>query len=223
MYLCFARRTPSPISSHINSISLIWLHFLWQTRTRRIRIDSDSSLSLSYYYCCCYCCCCFIIFFVIPLDFVQYETTRSRNNCCYDVIIVVISYIILYYIKLNITYCSTVQHSTTCTNSKEQYFQKKVCVQQLFQKRRTLFSKYYLCKEKIFRNLGAYDSVFKKGELFLKVLHMPQNELYMNCTKTPGYSPYMVHVWFKYSSCTIWVQFMYSSNKVLVQFNPFAV
>ena len=49
------------------------------------------------------------------------------------------------------------------------------------------------------------------------------HELYMNCTKNPGYSPCMVHVWFKYSSSTIHVQFMYSSNKVLVQFNQFAV
>ena len=32
----------------------------------------------------------------------------------------------------------------------------------------------------------AYGSVFKKGEPFKNILHMPQSKLYMNCTKNLG-------------------------------------
>ena len=38
-------------------------------------------------------------------------------------------------------------------------------------------SKYYLCKDRIFKTLVRTTSFSKKGEHFLKILHMPQTAL----------------------------------------------
>ena len=67
-----------------------------------------------------------LLLLVGSLDFVWYETTRSRNNYRYDVRIVVI--LVTYRIILNITYCST---GTTQYN--------------LYEQQRTVFSYKFVC------------------------------------------------------------------------------
>ena len=49
-------------------------------------------------------------------------------------------------------------------------------------------------------------SIFKKGEPFIKILHVPQSKLCMNCTKPPGDSAYPVQAQSMYNVCTVYVQ-----------------
>ena len=68
------------------------------------------------------------------------------------------------------------------------------------------------------RNWWCVWQCFQKKRTLFKIVHMPQSELYMNCTWSVQKKPGTVHVWFKYSSSIVQVQSMYSLCTVQINY-----
>ena len=90
-------------------------------------------------------------------------------------------------------------------------------MRQCFQNRRTLYSKYYLCKGQIFQNIVLRTNIFKKRRtLFLK-LHRPISALYSTVHVQCMYSACTVHLQCMYGACTVHLFYLYSACMVHVQ------
>ena len=93
-------------------------------------------------------------------------------------------------------YCAIFEQRT----AKNIFFKLLRCVRQRFQK-------YYICKEQIFQNISAYDSVFKKRRtLFMNITYTS------NCTVQ--YGACKVYVWCKYSVYIVYVQCLCGARMV---------
>ena len=134
-----------------------------------------------------------------PMDFVRYETTRSRNNLFSFIRVSSLLLSLLQLVpteQLKITDCS--KHYICMVRTRAfflniAYGRKKLMVRTTVFSKRTLSKKHYIC---------------------LKVnCTWTVHELYKN----PRYSSCMVHVWFKYGSSTVQVQSMYISCTVQIK------